>query len=526
MSNLLTYQTGPYSETVKVKRNLRLAYWLSAALLLLTLQLATGTEPLYALMVFVFAILTYIAVKSVGGLYTVMGCAIFYLALQQVLISQAAKVYFRQPGDSLLLRPVETILVYNVAMAGMIAAGFCFTKMGFPKRKPLFHNECDPQRLMWLSIITIFCATVQTVYDGLAGVNANGSGNIGGLRSMVHAFVFLTPLSISTTTAYTIIASKGRRSIGWFNGIAMFIPFVFGIISSVRAGMAAVVLIYYITCLAFGFRFRAVHFIVLLCGIYLAQFVLFPYAIYARAFTRSGHFEKNVDKAIDLLGDVILNPGKYKELETRRYDRKFTKFFYFGKPYPTLDRMSMIILTDKFVDVTEMQGTTGMYTISPAFVFAVPRIFYPEKPFFSATTRLAHRVPGMVGKNDKTTGVSNSFIADSFSSYSWVGAFVIPFMIALSYLVLYRLMFSHLLSRNILALSLVWHFMYYYSEGPIAAQIGEVSENVFLFFLGVLIMYRLVDFATLLQRRLRATRLRSYLGRRPILSETENASAA
>jgi len=526
MSNILAYQMGAYSETVKVKRNYRPAYWLSAALLLLILQLATGTEPIYASLVFVFAVLTYMAIKSVGGLYTLMGCAIFYLSLQQVLISQAAKVYFRQPGDSLLIRPIETILVYNIAMAGMIAAGFVFTKLGFPKRKPLFHNECDAQRLMWLSIITIICATVQTVYDGLATINENGSGNIGGLRSMIHAFVFLTPLSISTTTAYTIIASQGRRSLGWFNGIAMFIPFVFGIISSVRAGMAAVVLIFYITCLAFGFRFRAVHFIVLLCGIYIAQFILFPYAVYARAFTRSGHFEKNVNKAIDLLEDVVLNPGKYKELETRNYDRKQTKFFYYGHPYPTLDRMSMIILTDKFVDVTDMQGNTGMDTISPAFVFAVPRIFYPEKPFFSATTLLAHRIPDMVGKDDRTTGVSNSFIADSFSSYGWVGAFVIPFIIALCYLVLYRLMFLNYLSRNILAVSLVWHFMYYYSEGPIAAQIGEVTENVFLFFLGVLIMYRLVDFATLIQRRVRATRLRSYLGRQPIVSETENASAA
>jgi len=507
-------------------KNWKPLFWLCSAIMLFVMQLASGTDPLYACLVFFFAGLTYFSVQVVGGIQTLMGCAVFYMAMQNVLISQAAKIYFGQPGDSRLVRPVETIGVYIAGMVGIFLAGCLYRKMGFPKRRPVFYSECDPQRLMYLSIITIVCATVQVIYDALGTLNENGGGNIGGLRSMIHAFVFLVTLSVTASTAYTITASKGRRSFGWMNGIAMFIPFVIGLIFAGRANMASLVVVYYITCWAFGFRFRLAHLIVLICGTYVALFILFPYALYARNYTHSGNFDKNVSHAVSILEDVISNPGKYHDIETRKFGRSQYKFYYYGHPIPTLDRYSMIVLSDKIVDVTETQGTSGMKTITPGFLFSVPRIFFPEKPFYNVTTELAHRVKDQVGEKDRTTGISNSFIADGFSSYSWTGAFVIPFLIMFAYLAFYRLLLNEYLRYNILAISLVWHISYFYSEGTIGTQIIEVTENVFLFWLALLIMYRLIDLATLMQRRIRETKQRSFLGRMVKRPEPENASPA
>ena len=83
-----------------------------AALLLLVLQLLSGTGPVYALLVFALLAVSYAAVSWAGGLETLFGIAIAYLLLQNVLISQIAKVYFWEAADSGLRQPVTTLGVY------------------------------------------------------------------------------------------------------------------------------------------------------------------------------------------------------------------------------------------------------------------------------------------------------------------------------------------------------------------------------------------------------------------------------
>ena len=74
-------------------RTSRPLYLLGAALLLLVLQVLSGTSPAFALLVLVLLFLSYYAVIWAGGLESLFGLAILYLLLQHVLISQVAKVY-------------------------------------------------------------------------------------------------------------------------------------------------------------------------------------------------------------------------------------------------------------------------------------------------------------------------------------------------------------------------------------------------------------------------------------------------
>src|SRR5437016_676863 len=63
-------------------------YVVGGGLILLFLQLLSGTDPLYALLAFVFLLLTSLTIKAVGGLNTLMGLCVAFLAAQHVLISQ------------------------------------------------------------------------------------------------------------------------------------------------------------------------------------------------------------------------------------------------------------------------------------------------------------------------------------------------------------------------------------------------------------------------------------------------------
>ena len=117
--------------------------WLGAALLLFALQLATGTEPLFAGLVFLFAVLSYHAVRAAGGLTTLMGACVAFMAGQNVLVSQIAKVAMGQAADHPLLCPLVTICLYDMAMAGIWLAAVLSARWA-ARRKPLLtgRNRC------------------------------------------------------------------------------------------------------------------------------------------------------------------------------------------------------------------------------------------------------------------------------------------------------------------------------------------------------------------------------------------------
>ena len=168
--------------------------WLLAALLLLTLQLLSGTGPVYALLVFVFAVLTYQAIKAAGGLSTLVGLCIAAMAAQNVLISQVAKIAFWEPADAPLVRPLETMGLYDLAMAAIWLAAGISTRWA-ARRKPLFQPEMDMTRLMWLAIISSALACLQLFL--VHGHNAD-AGGAGSASSVLNQVTFLMPLAIAS----------------------------------------------------------------------------------------------------------------------------------------------------------------------------------------------------------------------------------------------------------------------------------------------------------------------------------------
>ena len=92
----------------------------------------------------------------------------------------------------------------------------------------------------------------------------------------------------------------------------ILMPIMTGIASAGREGMVTGVIIYTATCLAFRFRFRPIHFAVALGGAALLQYILFPYALYARNFVRTPRMDENIRRAASCLVDVISDPAKYQ----------------------------------------------------------------------------------------------------------------------------------------------------------------------------------------------------------------------
>ena len=498
-----------HTGTTLMRRDWKPFYWSLSIMLLLTLQLCCGTEPAFAALVALFCLLTYGAVVAVGGLMSLIGATVFCLAAQNVLVSQVAKVLFWQPADSHLLQPLTTMGVYDAGMFGIYLAVVLFKRTRLARRPPLFAPETDPTRLMWIAYISTALFLFQALFTRATAVNAEtGAQTTGGLFGLLQAIVFLFPLAVASGTAYTISSSQGRRSIGPVNLVPLVVVVVLGIIGANREALPDAVGIYFLTCYAFRFRFRPIHLGVILVGAYVAQFIFFPYALYARSIVRTPDVQKNIQIAVGALIDVISDPVKYQQLAYESKKKTPWKFYYYGKPYPTLDRFSQINVADAVIDVATRQCDSEMDTITPGFLTVPPRFLLPDKPIGSPNTVIAHRVPGMLNKKDHGTGISMGFFCDSFASFSWLGAFCIPFLIMFSLLWAYSLVISLRLWQNIYALCFILMMPHAFSEATIAAQIPLILQTPLVFAAVVYFILFLVSFAMRAQVRIQEAKQR------------------
>lgn len=507
MSIILPQPAALKPSLVISSHSFRPVLWLAAAIVLFALQILSGTLPLFALLVFAFSVLTYLAVIEAGGLRSLMGICVFVLALQNVLVSQAAKVFLWQPAEKPLIWPLETLGIYCLTMAGIALAGAASRKLGFQRRTPLLLTELNPQRLMWMAIITTAFAILQLIGSGSFD-NNTGAISTSGFHGFFSNLKFLPPLSVAAGTGYYILASKGRRSFGVVNAAAMLLPSVAGLIMATRHTTIEAFVIYFVTCWAFGFRFRPIHYGVFIAGWYVATFILFPYALYARDFVRTRNVEANIGRASSLLVDMVANPMKYQVKMQPKGPRY--RFLYYDGNRPTLERFAILVIADAIVDGTLRGGTTEMDTLTPAFAMIVPRILLPDKPYNSTT--LARREPGIVGKHDTSTGVTTGFACDSFSCFGWPGALLLPFLTSFFLFSVYSLVFDTRLQQNVYALACLSQLTYVYSESTISILIITIFLGAILLAVILLVINWLVSLALLNVRRREETRRRATVG--------------
>ena len=256
-----------------------------------------------------------------------------------------------------------------------------------------------------------------------------GKVNLGGVAGILNAIPGVIALAVASGTAYEILSSNRRKSLGLANGVIIVTTLLLGIVTAGREQMITAVFIYFLTCVAFKFKFRLSHYALILSAGYVAQFILFPYALYARNIVRTPRFEENVRLASDLMLDVITNPVKYQETFERQSQGYHARFQYYSVPIPTLERFSLLPINAGIIDATLREGITGIETLEVGFEMAVPRFLLPEKTASDNSNLLAHREPGLVGKYDFTTGITIGPVGDAFSTAGWPGTFILSYAI-------------------------------------------------------------------------------------------------
>lgn len=462
---------GPTPQASDALLRRPLLYWAAAGGLIFVLQVLSGCHLNYALFVFGFLTLTYLTAIAGGGVASIMGVCVIYLALQHVLVYNLACLYYWTPADARLICPETTMAVYTLGMGGLCASALTVRACWPSNWKPLFDIKQDARTLYyWALACTILNAARMVLTLGGSKLTALNSINI------------VVPLSVAFATAHAIVASRGRRSVDKIVVVAILAGFSLSFVGAGRTGMVAGIIVYILTCVMYKFKFRAQHFVGLLVFWYIAQYILLPYGGYARSYVRTKDWKKDIPKAIAILGDVAMNPGKYQEMEKHdtHVPASIKRFRFFRQHTSSLDRYSIILSADAVVDAALRGRPSEMERITPAFESLLPTYLNPRKGGVGTSNSLAHRVTGLIGKNDYITQITLGFMCDAFDSYRWQGVFIISFLIGLGYLSIWRLVCRQNIGFNAMAIAFAWNSSNSVSEETVATQISNIIAGVII----------------------------------------------
>ena len=128
----------PSHSLVQTRRGRTSILWFFGPLLLLILQVITGTDPAFACLVLLFTILFSLTLSLLNGLKTLTGCCVFFLGMQNVIVSQFAQIYFGEAAEARLILPNETMEVYDLFMFGVLLAVLTLRIPIFTRRKTSF----------------------------------------------------------------------------------------------------------------------------------------------------------------------------------------------------------------------------------------------------------------------------------------------------------------------------------------------------------------------------------------------------
>ena len=249
--------------------------------------------------------------------------------------------------------------------------------------------------------------------------------------------------------------------------------------SSGRATVAIGVLVYLLTCLIYGFRFKASHVITLVTLIVIFNFVVSPLLLYIRNQVAGQTIRERAAAIADLA--VHRPPWYVIELSGSRSSENVNREDYYEIPGTTvLSRLSLIRSDSNMISVCSSGYRYGWTTLQIDFAQAVPHVLYKDKPSSSSSgSAFTGRVTGL-----NSDGVENAFIvlspiADAYGSFglagvSILGLFVFPFLF--------------LAMESLAPIRSVWGILvigtcYKMAEGSMGEQIAQSIRFSFMLYL-------------------------------------------
>ncbi len=393
---------------------------LIVAVSLLLAQLLDGTDPIFAFLACLTLVFSAMAFNVLDGLATTSGAYVFFMAIPTFVILIFLKVLTWEPSDKHFQQPMITITATAIGWAGILAAAGLSRRFSTRRNFVRFTTR-DLENLKntsaGLLVIGLFSQVLLTNY------NTGGTGTIWTALNQLNIFI---PMATILATYYEICISRGTRSMNWIVIVSIFYVAGFGFIAASKQGMYTPFFSYFLVCAALEYRFRPLQVMAMIAWLAFAIGFLFPWAQYARGFTRQTTLAGTVNATLDLLKNPGSIPAMYHwyadSLKTNEDVNQVS--LCYDHPHGLLDRESLICQDDRLIQVTEHSSPAGLSYLVDGFEMVIPHILWPGRVNLSLGN-IYGRETNEAGEEDFTTSVAFAPIGDAYRELGWSGIVVV-----------------------------------------------------------------------------------------------------
>ena len=390
-------------------------YALVFAGLLMLLQQVQGTAFLFSVLSALFVVVATLTFNLAGGLTRPSGGYVFFYSVLGVLVGLVGKAVLGERADANLLQPNLTMGVFFGGICGMLVAVYVSRRI--TRRRAFLQNVVPPERMQ---DATIGCMTVGIGLYLFLTLAIHGNGSFLSALGQVNRFL---PLSIILGVTHQIRKSGGTSSLSVPVILVSLMMFVFyGLFSFSKEGMLTPLLCWAVAAGAQRYRVTLAQMVAFGVAMTFFSYYLVPYAQDGRNYkSESGSLSENITASVDLLQHLDLVRDRFKATQAFTETEGTSNYF---PQSAFLDRLQMISVDDRLIDVTERGEVFGLAPILIDFENLIPHVFWPDKPTPFFGNVFAHEVGGL-SEDDNTTGVSFSPSGEAFHLDKWVGVLVV-----------------------------------------------------------------------------------------------------
>lgn len=386
------------------------------AIILAGLQQLQGTSITFTIFSFLFIVIATITFNLAGGFTRTSGSYVFFYATLGVIIGLVYKAYLGEPADSNLESPVLTMEVFTGGITAMLLAVSISRKIS--RKKPLLFAVLKVKD-MRNAAIGCFAFGFFLVVLGVIVPHENGS--------ILSAFLQLNrflQMSVIIGTLAAIQSSGGKRSINLVVILAIGFSCLIGLLVFSKEGMFSPLLCWLVAAASKRMNFRLYQFGIGLFIVFLLGRYLVPYAQYGRSQVPLEYgLSERTAAAISMLADLGTVRVEYQNTVNATYE--MDQKGYYNSPQGFFDRLTMIGPDDALIHYTSLGNYSGLDVIPAYFANWIPHVFWPNKPPLPSGNILAHKIGGIVGDDDDTTGISFTPTGEAYQLAGWTGIFVI-----------------------------------------------------------------------------------------------------
>jgi hypothetical protein len=389
-----------------------------AATVLAGLQQLQGTNLNFSFYSFLFIIIATVAFNLAGGFTRASGSYVFFYAVLGVIVGISYKAFLGEPGESNLRSPILTMQVFTGGIISMLVAVILSRRL--TRKKPFLGTMLRDSEARNAAI---GCLVFGLIMYGLNVISTNNTS--GSILSAINQLNRFLQMAVIIATLHTIRLSKGKTGVSGLVAATVIIPLLIGFTTFSKESMFTSILCWVIAACSLRLNVKPYQLGIGVTIVYFVFHFLVPYSQYGRdQVPENATFTQRIAVSVRLLSE--LDEVRRLYIEEQSNIEEIGAMGYYDQPQGFFDRLNMIGPDDALINHTSQDNDyAGLAIIPIDFANWIPHFLWPDKPLISQGNSFAHKIGGVVGEDDTTTGISFTPTGEAYHLAGWTGIFIV-----------------------------------------------------------------------------------------------------